>query len=232
MTVEQTTEWVRTLGRYHGWKEADTYAKNFKTNNKRLFPQSDLSKNLPWKKPVREEELTSPMSESKTETEQVEAIACSLQRSPCKRSMMGYLPNSPKVNLKQGEHTNEITECSEGPTKCTTAVNHTSSTNLPANSVSWSSRASPANPLVYRTLSKVRLRSGKSLRSKDIGYLPAKALVLINQIKGRSGRVVFREEDGSFVNKGWVILFSEDKRHLLKRYNRRRKMLDVLFHFP
>jgi len=88
------------------------------------------------------------MSESKTETEQVEAIACSLQRSQCMRSMIGYLPISPKVSLKLGEHKNEVTEWSEGTTKCTTAVNRSSRTNLPANSISRSSRASAANPLV------------------------------------------------------------------------------------
>lgn len=33
MTIEQTAEWVRTLGRYHSWKEVDEHANNFKTNN-------------------------------------------------------------------------------------------------------------------------------------------------------------------------------------------------------
>merc|ERR1719499_1650668 len=33
MTVEQTGEWVRTLGRYNLWEEADEYAKNFVDNN-------------------------------------------------------------------------------------------------------------------------------------------------------------------------------------------------------
>merc|ERR550534_2011197 len=33
MTIWQTAEWVRTLGRYHAWKEADAYADNFKANN-------------------------------------------------------------------------------------------------------------------------------------------------------------------------------------------------------
>lgn len=33
MTVEQTAEWIRTLGRYEQWKEADDYADSFAQNH-------------------------------------------------------------------------------------------------------------------------------------------------------------------------------------------------------
>lgn len=92
---------------------------------------------------------------------------------------------------------------------------------LPVKLTSKSARASPMNPLHYKTLKKVKLRSGKSYLAKEVGYLPKGAVVLINQIKGRCGRVVFPKEDGSFKKAGWVTLFTEDKLHLLKKYNPR-----------
>merc|ERR550534_3567687 len=255
MTIEQTAEWVRALGCHHAWKEADTYANNFKTKNisgnllknltketlkeelgivkfghrlkimlaiERLCQLSAVSMNLAEKKPAREHELSSPMSELMTEPvgEKKEDIALSFQGSPSMRSMIGYLPNSQNKN-KLGANKNNLSKWSERPGKCTTTVN-CSSRSL-ANPISRNNRASPTNPLVFRTLVKVKLRSGKSYRAKDLGFLPKGAVVLINQIKGRSGRVVFREEDGSFKTRGWVCLFTENKRLLLKRYNQKTK---------
>jgi len=247
MTIEQTAEWVRTLGRYNAWKEVDEYANNFKTNSvsgyqlqkltneilkedlgilkyghrlkimlaiKRLFPQSAVTNHLPSRHPMHEHMLQSPMSDSPQETGAVEDLALSFQKMG---STMGY-PS--KVDLKADQHKKEAMRLSKSPTA---AVNSSSHTDLPAKSKSRRKRASPTNPLVYKTLQKARLRSGKSYRAKEIGYLPEGAVVLINQIKGRSGRVVIRKDDGSFEKAGWVCLLSEDKRHLLKKYNPRTK---------
>jgi len=33
MTVEQTSNWILTLGAFRGWKEARAYAENFRRNS-------------------------------------------------------------------------------------------------------------------------------------------------------------------------------------------------------
>ena len=77
--------------------------------------------------------------------------------------------------------------------------------------------------MIYKTLRKVKLRSGKSGHAKDIGYLPKGSVVVINQIKGRSGRVAFQKENGEFIKAGWVTLYTQDKQQLLKKFNPKTK---------
>jgi len=101
------------------------------------------------------------------------------------------------------------------------AFSYSSSKVLPLKSRSKSERARPTNPMAYKTLRKVQIRSGKSHHSNNIGYLPKGSVVVINQ--GRSGRVVFEEENGGFQNVGWVTLYTQDKHQFLKKYNPKRK---------
>jgi len=47
--------------------------------------------------------------------------------------------------------------------------------------------------------------------------------VVINQIKGRSGRVVVKQEAGGYKKAGWVTLYTQEKQQLLKKYNPKTK---------
>merc|ERR550534_3596896 len=100
MTVEQTAEWVRTLGRYNAWEETDEYAENFKENNilkddlgiakcghrleimlaiKCLFPKKKPSEHFAEEKiPQNDELLRSPMVESAGETGSVKDTTSSI----------------------------------------------------------------------------------------------------------------------------------------------------------
>jgi hypothetical protein len=54
------------------------------------------------------------------------------------------------------------------------------------------------------------------MRKRSVTF--PRGIVLINQIKGRSGKVVFREEDGSFEKVGRVSLWTGDKKLVTLRY--------------
>jgi len=71
-----------------------------------------------------------------------------------------------------------------------------------------SKRVGPSNPVEYMALCEVQIRGGKSASSKVVGELKARQTVVINQIKGRSGRVVVKGENGKYTKKGWVSLFT------------------------
>jgi len=78
-----------------------------------------------------------------------------------------------------------------------------------------SKRAGPSNPVEYMALCEVQIRAGRSATSKVVGELNARQTVVINQIKGRSGRVVEKRESGKYTKKGWVSLFTASGRQLL-----------------
>jgi len=82
-----------------------------------------------------------------------------------------------------------------------------------------SKRAGPSNPVEYMTLCEVQIRAGKSATSMVVGELNAGRTVVINQIKGRSGRVVEKDQNGKYVKKGWVSLFTASGRQLLVKSN-------------
>jgi len=129
------------------------------------------------------------------------------------------MANSPYLE----KHKIEVKKWSGSRTKSTGIGNSSSGKVLPVNSRWKDRKARPTNPMVYRTLRKVKLRSGKSSLAKNIGYLPKGSVVVINQTKGRSGRVVFQGEDGKFKKAGWVTLHTENKQPLLKKYTPRSK---------
>lgn len=91
-------------------------------------------------------------------------------------------------------------------------------TKLPDIIFEKSSRASPGNPLAYVALCKVKIRSGKSMHSDHIRNIRKGTVVVINQIKGRCGRVVLHHENGEFEKVGWVTLHTHDKQQLLQRH--------------
>jgi len=82
-----------------------------------------------------------------------------------------------------------------------------------------SNRARPGNPIMYKTLRIVKVRSGKSESAVDVCTLPKGFIVTINQIKGRSGRVVLPHDDGQYIKLGWVTLYTKHGLQLLKKTN-------------
>jgi len=85
-------------------------------------------------------------------------------------------------------------------------------------------RARPDNPIKYKALRNVKIRSGKSVRTDTAGYLAKGSVVVINQIKGRSGRVVVPEPNGDFTKVGWVTLYTHDRQQLMEKVNYNRQV--------
>merc|ERR1719204_189111 len=83
-----------------------------------------------------------------------------------------------------------------------------------------SKRARPGNHIAYKVLHSATIYSGKSFSSPVIGKLLEDSIVLINQTKGRRGRVVLRNSNGEFVNVGWVPLFTNEGHQLLRYWRK------------
>jgi len=81
-----------------------------------------------------------------------------------------------------------------------------------------SKRARPGNHIAYKTRQNVAIQRGKSFSSVILGHLLKGSIVLINQIKGRKGRIIQRKENGEVVNIGWVPLFTNEGQQLLTKY--------------
>jgi len=240
MTVEQTAEWVRTLARYNSWAEADEYAKIFaessisgfllqKLTNKILKEDLGIAKSghrleimsvikclFPKNAPSKHfAELNTPqqyetMAESEGDTGLIEDIESSIPtRSPSVSSIMVYAQSNGDV---------ETIEPSSSK-KPSLAVHTSLCKDRTAKSNRKSDRARPSRPLVYKTLRKAKLRSGKCGLAKTLCYLPRGSIVVINQIKGRSGRVVVQNQHGRYKTAGWVTLYTKDNQQLLKKYN-------------
>jgi len=89
-----------------------------------------------------------------------------------------------------------------------------------------SPRASPDNPTEYKTLRKAEIRAGRSAHTDIIGHLSKGSVVLINQIKGRSGRIVAPQPDGCYTKVGWVTLYTLNRQQILEKVGYKRKAED------
>jgi len=67
-------------------------------------------------------------------------------------------------------------------------------------------RASPSNPIEYKVLRKVAILIGRSVYSRVLEELKKGKVVVINHIKGRSGRVVQMAKYRECIKRGWVSL--------------------------
>jgi len=252
MTVEQTAEWVRTLGRHKYWEEADEYANNFAQNNicgyllqglttgilkddlgiikwahrwrimlgiRCLFPQSAVLKHSMETDMVQTDEIERAVLESTHEVGSGEGNTYPVQsdRSPFVSGIFAH--SQGKTEWQTKEHKKEVEKWSGNSARCRIAIKSSSPKVLPLFSRSKSNIARPSNPKAYKALRRVKMRSGKSGCSKDIGYLPKGSVVVINQIKGRSGRVVIKQKDGLFKRAGWVTLYTKEMKELLTIYN-------------
>jgi len=243
MTVEQTAAWIWTVGHVCGWDEADQYAESFKKNNiwgwllQKLTVdclKSDLGINnfehrLMIMSAIRHLYFGSPGSEGnfgadtelngnlrKAASEVNEKSTDSPHVLKKKRSKYSWnqgilSPNSNPIYSPRVVHNGKAQLFQ----KSIANKEQSSSTRVK------STRASPDNPTRYKTFYKVKIRSGKSVRSADLGYLPKGSVVVINQVKGRSGRVVLPQDGGEFVKVGWVTLYTDD-RQLLRKYGNKK----------
>jgi len=79
-----------------------------------------------------------------------------------------------------------------------------------------SRRAAPTNPVKYKALCSVDIRSAKSGKGHVVGELKEGQIVVLNQIKGRNGRIVERKKNGVYKKVGWVPLRTGDGVRLLE----------------
>jgi len=243
MTVEQTAAWISMVGHVSGWDEADQYAQSFYKNNiwgwllLKLTVDS-LKSDLGIKKfghrlviisEIRylhygisgwdgevgvDNDHNRRLRGYTSVGDTLNSISCSQMPTNTRR----------KVSRRQGVLT------SNRSPMCIPFVGKISKSQLPQKispnieqsygTRTKSTRASPDNPIRYKTFHKVKIRSGKSVRSADVGFLPKGTVVVINQVKGRSGRVVLQRDGGEFVKVGWVTLYTND-RQLLRKYEKK-----------
>jgi len=78
-------------------------------------------------------------------------------------------------------------------------------------------RPSPDNPVMFKTLTPVTVRVGKSLKGKRVRMLDKDHIILVNQVKGRRARVI-SSTGGKVV--GWVSLCCDIGTPLLQRLDR------------
>jgi hypothetical protein len=78
----------------------------------------------------------------------------------------------------------------------------------------------PKSPVEYKVLSRVTVRTGKSLKSEIIGHIYKGTIVTVNQIKGRRARVI-RSTINETIQIGWVSLHTSCSLQLLTQFFRR-----------
>jgi len=240
MTVEQTAAWIWMVGHVSGWEEADQYAQSFQKNNiwgyllQKLtldYLKSDLGIKkfghrlkimseirhlldgmLGWDGQVEvDNDHSRRLRADASVVDTHDSISYPHMRketrSKFSRNQSIAASNSNPIDVPRVEEENREAQ-----------LPHKSAPNKERSSITRakSTRASPDNPTRYKTFHNVKIRSGKSVRSADIGYLPKGSVVVINQVKGRSGRVVVQRDDGEFVKIGWVTLYTSDRQLLRK----------------
>jgi len=201
MTVKQTAEWIRTLGRSKQWKEADKYADNFDQNDisgsllRKLTKkalQEDLGilkhehrlmimlaiKNL-FSFPALPRHLAEKNMKEKHDNQSTMSESA-LEAGSVGETSSSSRDKSPSmssmiVNLRDLEkHQLEVEKWTGNRTKSSRTGNSFSRKAQPVNSRSKGQKARPKNPMVYRTSRKIKLRSQKYGFEKDIGSVPSR----------------------------------------------------------
>merc|ERR1711920_969325 len=78
-------------------------------------------------------------------------------------------------------------------------------------------RPTPRTPIDYRVLSKVTIRSGKSLHGDIVGEMYKDKIVTINKIKGRRARIIRNGSAADPITVGWVSSHTVDGLPLLEQ---------------
>jgi len=213
MNAEDTAEWIRKLGWSKGWKESEQYAESFRNNKIMGYLLEKLTLNsLKSELDVVKyghrieiltaiEELISTNNDEEHEEEEyweTNGANAFLHAQEVRK----WVNPGTDIGTRSWNSIN-VAPCAfqreQSPTK-----NHKGK----------SKRARPGNQLVYKVLHSVPIKSGKSFSSPVIGQLLEDSIVIINQTKGRRGRLIMRNSNGEFVNVGWVPIFT-NKGHLL-----------------
>merc|ERR1719320_2213675 len=135
---------------------------------------------------------------------------------------------SPDYNATQNDQAKEVLKwtrnCAHDENIASVKVNQCStgdvSTGVSSHIVKVESgRAKPNNPIMYKALRNVKIRCGRNIDTDVIGTLQKGSIVTINQVKGRSGRIVVQQENGEYTKLGWVTLYTTDKQQLLVKRN-------------
>jgi len=79
-------------------------------------------------------------------------------------------------------------------------------------------RPSPNNLHRFKTLIKLKVRAGMSLRDRKIGVLKKNEIVTMNEVQGRRARVTYIQ-DKETMTSGWVSLYSGTGTPFLERLN-------------
>jgi len=80
-------------------------------------------------------------------------------------------------------------------------------------------RPSPKNPKMYKAISRVLVRAGRSLKSPEVTYLKRGSIVIVNQLKKRIARIVQPNKEGKYERVGWVSTHSGDNERMLVPWN-------------
>jgi len=231
MTVEQTAAWVWKLCYVNGWDEADRYAESFRINDiwgyllKKLSLEC-LKTDLGISKYQHRLKIMSAIDllcRGKFGWDGADEAESSYSGTP----RISHLPRDNSISMST-KAMHKKTQAEYSPKRnCRVCIDiplenqadelsskSTSELEQVSNTKDKSGRASPDNPVIYKTFYKVKVRSSKSLDSAIIGYFPKGSDVLVNQTKGRSGRVVFRKNNGELEKVGWVTLYTKDRQLL------------------
>merc|ERR1719320_194449 len=241
MSVDETAEWIWRISYASGWDEADEYAWSFKRNDiwgyllhqltldslKYDLGISKFGHRLKIMLAIKHLHLSILGSDFSADSDydkspRADSLPLDTQISTSTQDMQGKTPSTSSQCMSSPAHHSPLQDVDFGEKEAIELPPKCSSINVMSSKTSKkSTRASPENPIMYKTFQKVKIRSGKSFLSANIGYLNKGSVVLINQVKGRSGRVVIQQDDGEIVKVGWVSLYTKD-RQLLRQYNRRR----------
>jgi len=232
MKVEQTAEWIWKFCRINGWDEADLYAESFHRNyiwGYRLLELTldSLKTDLGIKNYQHRLEILLAINRMHYDISdwdyEFAADDCREKWKPTEHS----LNNDPEIASISSAMLKQLrikfSPCESAPKKSQIQRNAKtiSNINLTPKTKALSTRARPGNPIKYKTFYRVKVRAGKSVRSTHLGYLNKGSIVVINQVKGRSGRVVLQQANGGYVKVGWVTLYTNE-RQLLRKYDHKK----------
>jgi len=243
MTVEQTASWIWKFAQFNGWEEADRYAQIFQENDIGGYLlnmlsleclKSDLGitknmhclkimlaiehlNNLGWDLPDEADiaHSRSPRVNNLPQENSIWINTADMQKKTWAKYLRGSSSPAPintPFDTISSIGWNQIVQLASESTPKNEQIHNTKAK---------STRASPDNPIWYETLHKVKVRSGKSIHSPNIASIPKGSFVVINQIKGRSGRVMIRKHNGEIEKLGWVTLYNNN-RQLLQMHDHKK----------
>jgi len=232
MTVEQTAEWIWKFGRISGWDEADLYAESFHRNYIWGYHLPELTlyslkNDLAIMNYQHRLEILSAINHMHYDISIWDygfgADDYHEKRKPTVHSLTND-PEIPRISsamLKQPRSKFSPYDSAPKEGKRLRNAKTIPNINLTPKTKALSTRARPGNPIKYKTFYRVKVRAGKSVRSTHLGYLNKGSIVVINQVKGRSGRVVLQQANGGYVKVGWVTLYTNE-RQLLRKYDHKK----------